>query len=65
MRKLLELDTAAWLRFLHIPLTDPDRVRVIDSNVSTVTAEADKVLWVDDDVLMAISERFVRETSPE
>jgi hypothetical protein len=65
MRKLLELDPAAWLRFLHIPLTDPDRVRVIDSNVSTVTAEADKVLWVDDDVLMAISERFVRETSPE
>jgi predicted transposase YdaD len=48
MRKLLELEPAAWLRFLHVPLTDPDRVRVIDSNVSTITAEADKVLWVDE-----------------
>ena len=48
MRKLLELEPAAWLRFLHVPLADPDRVRVIDSNVSTVTAEADKVFWVDE-----------------
>ena len=31
----------------HIPLADPNRVRVIDSNLSTVVAEADKVLWVD------------------
>jgi hypothetical protein len=65
MWKLLELDPAAWLRFLHVPLTDPDRVRVIDSNVSTITAETDKILCVDDDVLMVISERLVRETSPE
>src|SRR5271156_1988527 len=48
MRKLLEVDPAAWLRFLHVPLSDPDRVTVIDSNVSTITAEADKVLWVDE-----------------
>jgi predicted transposase YdaD len=48
MRKLLELGPAAWLQFLHVPFTDPARVRVIDSNVSTVTAEADKVLWVDE-----------------
>jgi predicted transposase YdaD len=47
MRKLLELEPAAWLRFLHVPITDPGRVRVIDSNLSTVTAEADKVFWVD------------------
>jgi len=47
-RKLIELEPAAWLRFLHVPVTDPDRVRVIDSNLSTVTAEADKVLWVDE-----------------
>ena len=46
MRKLLELEPAAWLRFLHVPVAHPDRVRVIDSNLSTVTAEADKVLWV-------------------
>ena len=48
MRKLFELEPAAWLRFLHVPITDPGRVRVIDSNLSTVTAEADKVLWVDE-----------------
>ncbi len=48
MRKLIELEPAAWLRFLHVPVADPTRVRVIDSNLSTVTAEADKVLWIDD-----------------
>jgi len=48
MRRLIELEPAAWLRFLHVPITDPGRVRVIDSNLSTVTAEADKVLWVDE-----------------
>jgi predicted transposase YdaD len=48
MRKLIELEPAAWLRFLHIQVADPDRIRVIDSNLSTVIAEADKVLWVDD-----------------
>jgi hypothetical protein len=50
MRKLIEMEPAAWLRFLHIPVADPARVRVIDSNLSTVTAEADKVLWVGDPV---------------
>ena len=48
MRKLIELEPAAWLRFLHVPIADPTRVTVIDSNVSTITAETDKVLWVDD-----------------
>ncbi len=47
-RKLIELGPAAWLRFLRVPITDPNRARVIDSNLSTVTAEADKVLWVDE-----------------
>jgi hypothetical protein len=50
MRKLIELEPAAWLRFLHIPVADPSRVKVIDSNVSTVSAETDKVLWVDETV---------------
>ncbi len=50
MRKLIELEPAAWLRFLHIPIADPARVQVIDSNLSTITAEADKVLWVDEPV---------------
>ena len=48
MRKLIELEPAAWLRFLHVPIADPNRVLVIDCNLSTVTAEADKVLWVDE-----------------
>jgi predicted transposase YdaD len=47
IRGLIELEPAAWLRFLHIAIADPSRVRVIDSNVSTVSAEADKVLWID------------------
>jgi hypothetical protein len=37
MRELIELETAAWLRFLH--LLPAERVRVIGSNLSTVTAE--------------------------
>jgi predicted transposase YdaD len=47
-RELIELDPVAWLEFLHIPVPAPDRVRVIDSDVSTVTAAADKVVWVED-----------------
>jgi predicted transposase YdaD len=46
MRKLFELEPAAWLEFLGIPVPDPDQVQVIDSNVSTVTAEADKVVRI-------------------
>jgi len=30
MRKLTELEPAAWLRFLHIPAADPGRVMVIE-----------------------------------
>jgi hypothetical protein len=44
MRKLIELGPADWLEFLGIPVPDPNQVQVIDSIVSTVTAEADKVL---------------------
>jgi hypothetical protein len=46
MRELFELEPAAWLEFLGIPVPDPSLVTVIDSNVSTVTAEADKVVRV-------------------
>ncbi len=45
-RKLFEMGPAEWARFLRARLTDPGRVSVIDSNISTVIAEADKVLWV-------------------
>jgi predicted transposase YdaD len=44
MRELFELEPAAWLEFLGIPVPDPSLVTVIDSNVSTVTAEADKAI---------------------
>jgi predicted transposase YdaD len=46
MRDLYELEPAAWMEFLGIPVPDPNQVRVIDSNVSAVTAEADKVVWI-------------------
>ncbi len=48
MRTLVELEPAAWLRFLRIPVQEPASIRVIDSNISTVSAEADKVLWIED-----------------
>jgi hypothetical protein len=41
-----ELEPAAWLEFLGIPVPDPSLVKVVDSNVSTITAEADKVVRV-------------------
>src|SRR5690348_4468837 len=46
MRKLFELAPAAWLEFLGIRVPDPSLVRVIDSNVSTISAETDKAVWV-------------------
>ena len=46
-RKLIEMGPPDWVAWLGNPVSDPSRVRAIDSNISTVTAEADKVLWVD------------------
>jgi predicted transposase YdaD len=46
MRDLYELAPAAWLEFFGIPVPDPSQVQVIDSNLSTITAEADKVVRV-------------------
>ena len=47
-RKLIEMGPPDWVALLGNPVPDPGRVSAIDSNVSTVTAEADKVLWVAD-----------------
>src|ERR1700679_301269 len=47
-RELFELGPPAWLRFLKVQIANPECIHVIDSNVSTITAEADKVLWVDE-----------------
>jgi hypothetical protein len=44
LREMFALDPAAWLEFLNIPVADPSQVQVIDSNISTITAEADKVV---------------------
>ena len=46
-RQLIELGPADWLAYLGFPVADPSRVTVIDSNLSTVTAEADRVIRVD------------------
>jgi hypothetical protein len=101
-RELIELSPSSWLEYLQIPRPASGRVEVIDSDVSTVTAEADKVLWVEGEtpwivhvelqssrdarladrlyrynallsyrhedlrpVLLAMSERYRREASPD
>lgn len=46
-KELLETDPAGWAAFLGAP-RPAGRVRVIDSDLATVTAAADKVLWIDD-----------------
>jgi hypothetical protein len=45
-KRLLELDPAGWLARVGLPVTGP--VRAIDSDLSTVTAEADTILQVDE-----------------
>ena len=45
-RSLYEMGPVAWLRFLRRQVFDPELVSVIDSNLSTFTAEADKVIRV-------------------
>jgi predicted transposase YdaD len=46
-KDLLEIAPADWLAFLGHPA--PGRVRLIDADLSTVTAEADKILLVEED----------------
>jgi hypothetical protein len=45
LKDLLETDPSAWLEFLHVGQAGP--IRVIDSDLATVTAAADKVLLLD------------------
>src|SRR5262249_12438174 len=45
-RRLIDLGPADWLQFLHVPVAVPERVTLLDSNLSTVTAGADRVIWV-------------------
>ncbi len=46
-RKLIEMGPPDWAAYLGTPLVESWPVTAIDSNLSTVTAEADKVLWID------------------
>jgi predicted transposase YdaD len=48
-KELVELDPVAWLKYVHISVPAPASVTVIDSDASTVTAQADKVLRIDED----------------
>jgi hypothetical protein len=45
LKDLLETDPSAWIEFLHVGQAGP--IRVIDSDLATVTAAADKVLLLD------------------
>jgi hypothetical protein len=46
-KQLLEADPASWLEYIGLPTDEP--VRVIDADLSTVLAEADKVVRVGDE----------------
>ena len=45
-KDLIEADPAGWVTFLGCPVSPAD-VRLVDADVSTVTADADKVIRVD------------------
>jgi predicted transposase YdaD len=44
MHELYELEPAAWLEFLGVAVPDPGLAAVIEANLSTVTAESDKLI---------------------
>jgi len=48
-KELVELDPVAWLNYVHISVPDPASVTVIDSDASTITAQADKILRIGGD----------------
>jgi hypothetical protein len=44
MRDLFEPGPDAWLEFFGVPVPDPALAQVLDSNVSTISAETDQLL---------------------
>jgi hypothetical protein len=56
-KDLLAADPAGWAAFLGV-VRPPDRVDVVDSDLSTVTAAADKVIRVKDDPAWLINIEF-------
>ena len=49
-RNLVEMSPAEWSEYLGTPVPDPSRVRLIDANLSTVTADADRVIRLEDPI---------------
>jgi len=47
-KTLFEFDPAAWAAFLGIHRS-PDRIRIVDADLSTITTAADKVLRIEDE----------------
>jgi hypothetical protein len=47
---LYEMNPAEWSAYLGHPVVDPGRVRRIDSNLSTITAEVDRVIRLEDPI---------------
>jgi predicted transposase YdaD len=45
-RELVDVGPPEWADYLGFPVPDPDLVEVVDSNVSTFTAEADKAIRI-------------------
>jgi predicted transposase YdaD len=63
-RNLFDLGPADWPGYLRVAIPDRARVEVIDSNVSTVTAETDKVLRVVGDPSWIIHVEFQAARDP-
>jgi predicted transposase YdaD len=49
-RILSEMNPAEWSAYLGHPVADPGRVRLIDSNLSTIAAEVDRVMRLEDPI---------------
>ena len=49
-RNLIEMNPAEWSAYLGHPVADPGRARLVDSNLSTITAEVDRVIRLEEPV---------------
>ena len=46
MRDICGIEPAAWPEFLGFPIPAPGLIELIESNLSTITADADKLLRI-------------------
>jgi hypothetical protein len=63
-KELFELDPAGWAALLGVT-APPDRIRLIDSELSTASAAADKVVWVDADPPFVLDVEFQSGRDPD